>query len=41
MNKKFGKKYQELTSYIIKFNFREDSNILNYLKGKEIRLEIV
>lgn len=41
MNKKFGKKYQELISYKLKFNFKEDSNILNYLKDKEISLEIV
>lgn len=36
INKKFGKKSQELSSYKIKFNFKTDSGILNYLNGKEI-----
>ena len=40
INKKFGKKTQELYSYIIKFNFKTDSGILNYLNGKEISLPI-
>lgn len=35
INKKFGKKYQMLCSYILKFNFKTDSGILNYLNGKE------
>ena len=38
INKKFGKKYQELTSYIIKFNFSGNNGILDYLNGKEIKL---
>ena len=40
INKKFGKKTQELYSYILKFNFKSDSSILSYLKGKEIKLKI-
>ena len=39
VNKKFGKKYQELTSCSLKFNFVGDNGILDYLKGKEIKLE--
>lgn len=39
INKKFGKKYQMLCSYIIKFNFKTDSGILNYLNGKEFILD--
>ena len=39
VNKKFGKKYQELKSYSLKFDFKSDSGILDYLKGKEIRLD--
>lgn len=35
INKKFSKKYQMLCSYILKFNFKTDSGILNYLNGKE------
>lgn len=38
INKKFGKKYQELISYKLIFNFSNDSGILNYLKGKEISI---
>ena len=38
INKKFGKKYQMLKSYIIKFNFNTDSGILNYLNNKEFIL---
>jgi len=38
INKKFGKKYQMLCSYILKFNFKSDSGILNYLNGKEFIL---
>lgn len=38
INKSFRKKYQELISYKIIFNFKNDSGILNYLKGKEISL---
>ena len=39
INKNFGKKYQELTSYKLAFNFKTDSGILNYLNGKIFRLE--
>lgn len=38
INKQFGYKTQQLCSYILKFNFQEDSGILNYLNGKEIKL---
>lgn len=34
VNKKFGKKYQMLCSYILKFNFTSNSGILDYLNGK-------
>lgn len=40
VNKKFGKKYQMLCSYIIKFNFRTDAGILNYLNGQEFVLKL-
>lgn len=36
INKKFGIKTQELYSYKLKFNFNKNSDILNYLNGKEI-----
>lgn len=39
INKKFGLKTQELYSYILKFNFKSPSGILEYLKNKEIKLE--
>ena len=39
INKKFGKKYQCLKSYILKFNFKTDSGILDYLNGKTIVLK--
>ena len=39
INKKFGCKTQQLHSYKLKFNFRTDSGILNYLNGKEIKLK--
>ena len=38
INKKFGYKTQQLCSYILKFNFKTDSGILNYLNGKEFRI---
>lgn len=38
VNKKFGKKYQELTSCSLKFNFSNHNGILDYLKGKEIKI---
>ena len=34
INKKFGKKYQMLCSYILKFTFKTDSGILDYLNKK-------
>jgi 23S rRNA pseudouridine955/2504/2580 synthase len=40
INKKFGIKKQFLYSYIIKFNFSKDSGILNYLQGKEFKLNL-
>ena len=39
INKQFGKKYQMLCSYKLKFNFKTESGILSYLKGKEIELK--
>ena len=39
INKQFGKKYQMLCSYKLKFHFQSESGILSYLKGKEIKLE--
>lgn len=38
INKKFNKKTQELISYKLNFAFTTDSGILEYLKGKEIKL---
>ena len=40
INKKFGKKYQELSSYSLKFVFKTPSGILEYLNKKEIHLDI-
>ena len=34
INKQFGKKSQMLCSYILKFNFKTDGGILNYLNSK-------
>ncbi len=39
VNKKFSKKYQMLCSYVLKFDFKTDSGILNYLNGKSFILE--
>ena len=39
VNKKFNKKFQELTSFSLKFNFRENNGILDYLNEKEIILK--
>ena len=39
INKKFKKKYQMLCSYVLKFNFKNDSGILNYLNGKSFVLD--
>ena len=38
INKQFRKKYQMLTSYSLTFNFKTNSDILEYLKGKTITL---
>lgn len=39
INKKFNKKSQMLCSYILKFNFKSDSGILNYLNSKSFILD--
>ncbi|MBO5478127.1 MAG: RluA family pseudouridine synthase [Clostridia bacterium] len=39
INKLFGVKTQKLCSYKLKFNFKEDSGILNYLNHKEFNIE--
>ncbi len=38
INKKFGKKAQELTSYKLVFAFKTESGVLNYLKDKVIEI---
>lgn len=38
INKKFSAKDQKLCSYKLKFNFTTDSDILNYLDGKEFSI---
>ena len=38
VNQQFNKKTQELCAYKIKFDFKTDSGILEYLNGKEITL---
>ena len=35
INKKFNKTTQDLCSYKLKFNFKTNSDILEYLNGKE------
>lgn len=40
INKKFGLKTQYLYSYKLKFNFIENNGLLDYLKNKEIVLDI-
>ncbi len=40
VNKQFKKRYQMLYSYILKFNFKTDSGILEYLNDKEFILDI-
>ncbi len=39
INKKFDKHYQMLQSYMLKFNFKTSSGILNYLNGKSFVLK--
>lgn len=38
INKKFNKKFQELTAYKLIFDFKTDAGILNYLNSKEFKL---
>ena len=38
INKSLGYKTQALKSYVIKFNFKTDADILNYLSGKEFKI---
>ena len=38
INKRFGKKVQELQAYKLIFDFKEDSGILKYLKDKVIEI---
>ena len=39
INKQFGKKYQMLCSYKLKFHFQSESGMLTYLNGQEIELK--
>lgn len=39
INKKFNKKSQMLCSYILKFDFKSDSGVLNYLNSKSFILD--
>lgn len=39
INKKFHAKTQKLCSYKMKFCFKEDANVLNYLNGKEFEID--
>ncbi len=39
INKFFGKKYQMLQSYILKFNFKDTNNLLSYLNDVSIVLD--
>ena len=39
INKKFSAKAQKLCSYKLKFNFKNDSGVLNYLNGKEFSID--
>lgn len=38
VNKEFGFKYQQLRSYMLKFDFKTDGGLLNYLNGKSFKL---
>ena len=40
INKKFGKRYQMLCAYKLKFNFKTDAGILNYLNNFEVKLDL-
>lgn len=39
INKKFNAKYQKLIAYKLKFDFKTDSDILNYLDKKEFKID--
>lgn len=39
INKKFGLKTQDLTSYMLVFRFKTNSGILNYLNDKKIKID--
>jgi 23S rRNA pseudouridine955/2504/2580 synthase len=39
INKSFNLKHQILCAYKLKFNFKTDSGILNYLNGLEFKTE--
>ena len=39
INKKFSSKTQKLCSYMLKFNFKTDSDILNYLNDKVFSID--
>ena len=39
INKKFGLKSQDLTSYMLVFKFKTNSGILNYLNDKKIKID--
>ena len=38
VNKDFGFKFQQLKAYCLKFDFKTDSGILNYLNGKYFKI---
>ena len=38
VNKNLGYKFQQLKAYKLKFNFKTDSGILNYLNGQSFKL---
>jgi len=38
VNKDFGFKFQQLNAYELRFDFKTDSNILNYLNGKTFKV---
>ena len=38
VNKKFNEKTQNLVSYKMRFDFKENSGILDYLKNKELEI---
>ncbi len=40
INKKFNCKTQNLVSFLLKFNFSTDSGILDYLCGKEVKIDL-